>query len=281
MSTVEVPAYFTNLINAWYQGEVGRCAHLGHWEPSPDTPAVQLPAGPARTIEFQRAQQRMDTVLLTMAELTAGQSVLDVGCGFGGLLERINAEYAMMDLVGINIDARQLRICESLPPQQGNTLRWVHGDACVLPFADQCFDCVFCVEAMFHFSSRRQFLQEAARVLKPGGRLIGSDIQLVDPVDADNHLPRFAIQALLNDGYGPWPDPWTELGTVPQLCRAAGLTEIEVVDATARTLPSYQFILPPRWTEQHDPGDAAARSALMLHWLHQHGQLRYVYFRAS
>jgi len=47
---------------------------------------------------------------------------------------------------------------------------------CRLPFPDASFNHVLCVEAMFHFASRRTFFAEAARVLKPGGAMVASDI---------------------------------------------------------------------------------------------------------
>jgi len=49
----------------------------------------------------------------------------------------------------------------------GNCLRWELADACRLPFPDASFNHVLCVEAMFHFASRRTFFAEAARVLSP------------------------------------------------------------------------------------------------------------------
>ena len=196
-----LPVYFDRLIDAWENGRSGRCAHLGHWDfkPEPDQAS-------AESDDVRIAQQRLDDVMIEMAMVRQGQSVLDIGCGFGGLIECIDSQFTDMSLTGINIDPRQLDICQRLRSKSQNSIRWQEADACELPFADNSFDRVFCVEAMFHFASRRTFLAEVYRVLKPTGRLTGSDIRLTDSPPTSS-TPRFMIQAMLSDGYGPWPDP--------------------------------------------------------------------------
>jgi SAM-dependent methyltransferase len=218
--------------------------------------------------------------MIRLAQLNHGQSVLDAGCGLGGLIERINEHWSGMEVTGLNIDPEQLDICHRIRPQSGNSLRWQEGDACQLPFEDQMFDRVFCVEAMFHFPSRRKFLAEVLRVLKPGGRFVASDIVLLDVPHVES-FPRFAVAAILNDGYGPWPDPWCNHGSMSSLCDELGFGELTRIDATSNTLPTYDFIVPRRFDDDHDPGDSATRAALMLRWLHRSSALRYEYFAAS
>jgi SAM-dependent methyltransferase len=269
-----VPPYFDYLIDAFRRGESGRSVHLGHWErpPAPDEPPA---AG-----EFARAQARLDGILLRMADIDDGQAVLDVGCGFGGTVERINAAHRDMSLVGVNVDARQLHICRSIAPRTGNAMRWEQADACALPFADASFDRVLCIEAMFHFASRRRFFAQAARVLRPGGVLVASDIVLTRPADGVV-LPVFPLQPSLQEGFGPWPDLWGDDGDHRDLGRAAGLQCDDLRDATANTAPSHRFTVPPGADIRSDPGDAARRASLALSWLHGQGLLRYLYLRFS
>lgn len=278
--SARVPAYFERIVASYYGGNTNRCAHLGHWDAVSVDSSERSSTQTLSAEEFQAAQQRLDEQMILLGQIDHRQSLLDVGCGLGGLIERINAGWSGMNLTGLNVDPEQLEICHRIRPQHGNSLRWQEGDACALPFDDASFDRVFCIEAMFHFSSRRRFLSEVSRVLKPGGRLVASDIVLLE-LSTVKQLPRFAVGAMLNDGYGPWPDPWCDEGSTAALCEALGFAELALIDATRNTLPSYNFIVPQRFTDQHDPGDPATRAALMLRWLHRNAALRYEYFTAT
>ena len=257
-------AYFDQLLTAWHAGRSGRAAHLGYW-----------PGGAATMSDgddFREAQRRLDDLVVAESQLRNGMAILDVACGFGGLIERLNEQFDDVQLTGINIDARQLDVCQRLRPRGANRMAWIEGDACDLPIPDQSIDRVFCVEAMFHFASRRTFLAEVRRVLRPGGCCVMTDLRLV-PATTQSVMPRFAIAALLNEGYGPWPDPWCRNGDAASNCRQLGFSDVIVRDLTAETRPTWNLISPRSWNWDDDPGDAVSRSGLMLRWLHEHGQL--------
>jgi MPBQ/MSBQ methyltransferase len=269
-----VPPYFDFLIQKFDQGMVSRCVHLGHWDEPPVLAADACPAAQ----DIERAVERLHQVLLGMADLHHGQDVLDVGCGFGATLQHINQRFEHMRLVGVNIDPRQLGICRAIVPLHHNTLRWVGADACHLPFPDQSFDRISCIEAMFHFTSRRAFFGEVARLLRPGGTFVASDIVLTASA-RQVAVPRFCIEAPLRDGYGPWPDFWGEDADYPTLGSAAGLRCTRLLDATLNTRPSHRFTVPHDSDTRRDPGDPLLRAAMMLKWLHNENHLQYMYMR--
>jgi cyclopropane fatty-acyl-phospholipid synthase-like methyltransferase len=65
-----------------------------------------------------------------------GEAVLDAGCGFGGTVDSLNGRLSGMDLVGLNIDPRQLQRASSrVVPRLDNRIRWQTGDACAMPLS--------------------------------------------------------------------------------------------------------------------------------------------------
>jgi MPBQ/MSBQ methyltransferase len=262
---VRVPPYFDRLIDGFKTGRVGRHVHLGYWEVAP------LDATPCTAEEFEAAQAQLCDIVLELASLSDGQSVLDVGCGFGGTLAAIDARRRHMRLAGLNIDRRQLDICRSLAPHPSNTLSLVMADASAIPFRPASFDRVVCLEAMFHFPSRSGFLAQAVTALRPGGRLAVSDILLANPGD---RAPRdiALLEKTIRREYGPWPQLWTGLDELLESARRSGLMVEEIIEATRQTLPSY------RMTASGEEIEATARPSAgsLMRWLHREGYLSYL-----
>ena len=229
------------------------------------------PATPCTAHEFEAAQARLCDIVIELAELDDGQSVLDVGCGFGGTLAAINERRQDMRLAGLNIDRRQLDICRTLTAQRTNSLSFVLADACAIPFQPASFDRLLGLEAMFHFPSRRAFLAQAANTLRSGGRLALSDILLTNPGDRAP-VDIAVLEQTIRREYGPWPDLWAGFDEILESACRSGLVLERIMEATDQTLPTYRMTAPG--DQNALPPRPSAGS--LMRWLHREGYLSYV-----
>lgn len=219
------------------RGEFGQLwedqVHWGYWDSPKSADGTQA--------DYIAAMERMNGVLFEAGKVADGQTLLDVGCGFGGAIRELNATYSDMDLTGLNIDPRQLAAAQAQStPAGANKIGWVEADACQLPFEDNTFDRVLAIECIFHFECRERFLAEASRVLKPGGYLAVSDF--VPAMMFFGKTPFWmAIRTQIAKSYGT-------LGNVPlrsykTMGARAGLKLHVKRNIRKQTLPTYPFLL--------------------------------------
>jgi ubiquinone/menaquinone biosynthesis C-methylase UbiE len=113
--------------------------------------------------------------LIETAALRGGERVLDLACGTG-----VAARYAASvvgrtgQVVGVDVNEGMLSMARTVPPPPGTAMKWQQGDAAALPLPTAAFDVVLCQQGLQYFPQRAAALQEIARVLVPGGRLVFS-----------------------------------------------------------------------------------------------------------
>jgi SAM-dependent methyltransferase len=108
-------------------------------------------------------------IALDMLALSRDDRVLDVGCGPGNFTR----EFARVSSDGliVGLDASKTMLAQAVrQPVRGN-VAYLRGDACALPFRDDCFDAVCCFAALYLIEEPFRALDEIARVLAPGGRV--------------------------------------------------------------------------------------------------------------
>lgn len=113
------------------------------------------------------------------------QRLLDVGCGTGWLLNRL-ARVQPADYHGLDVSENMLAVAQSkgIPGAV-----FVRGVADQLPYADNYFDVVTCIQSFHHYPDPDKAMEEVLRVLKPGGLYLLSDTGVGGLAGwLDNHL---------------------------------------------------------------------------------------------
>ena len=133
--------------------------------------------------------------------LTPAPLVLDVATGTGRL-PRVLLRQPAFDgrVVGLDLSRRMLREAVRRTAQFADRLTYVWQDARRLPFDDDTFDAVTCLEALEFTPDPRAVLAELVRVLRPGGVLlvtnrVGRDARFLP----GRSFPRDAFEGLLRE----------------------------------------------------------------------------------
>lgn len=117
------------------------------------------------TIQESTGQAGYDYALQQL-QLTAGTTLLDIGCGSGIFCS--GAANAGAVVTGIDATPELIKEAQQRAPQ----VQFLTGDMEQLPFEDAAFDVVTGFNAFQYAASVPHAFAEAHRVLKPGGRLV-------------------------------------------------------------------------------------------------------------
>ncbi len=114
--------------------------------------------------------------LIADADLT-GLSILDIGCGAGGIDLALVRNHGAGYVTGLDVEdtvlarAREL-IARALLTGRIGLVKVAPGP---LPFPPGTFDVVFSKDSLVHISDKQALMAEVFRVLRAGGRFIASD----------------------------------------------------------------------------------------------------------
>ncbi|MBF6605673.1 MAG: methyltransferase domain-containing protein [Chloroflexi bacterium] len=168
-------------------------------DPGPVSPRVELRREPASVIaccstvygnplaelligeSFHPGGLESTRQLLAASELKPGTRLLDAGCGPGASSRLAAGEFGLQ-VDAVDASAEVIAHAESREPI--GRVRWRRADLLNLPYESATFDGIL-AECVLSTLPRTDALIEMRRVLRPGGRLILSDVEVGDdPIPA-------------------------------------------------------------------------------------------------
>lgn len=158
--------------------------------------------------------------------LGPGKTLLDIASGAGGPALRIAATTGC-SVVGIDVHDQAIATARALAAERGlsQTARFECANAeQPLPFPNDRFDAITCIDAINHLPDRPRVIGECARLLKPGGRVL-----FTDPVVVTGPLTSAEVRSRSSIGFFLFvPVDYDE-----QIIEQCGLRLVSKVDTTA------------------------------------------------
>ncbi len=171
--------------------------------------------------------QRLKRATYELLSATPGQVVLDVGCGVGDDVRTLAGIVGSTGrAVGLDLSRTLISQAHARSKDKGVQTHFAQGDSCCLPFPDQSFDAVRSERMLQHLREPRRAVNEMARVVKSGGRVVDFDpdwdLIAIDSSDAalTRKIVRFRTDRIATGSVGR---------KVSNLFKDAGLVDVTVV----------------------------------------------------
>ncbi len=185
-----------------------------------------------RMNRFQAPEARRIIADLGLAPASRG---LDVGCGVGLYsLWLAEAVGRAGHVVAIEPEAERVEAARALVSGQleAGRLEFRQGDGTAIPLPDRSVDWLWCGDVLHHIVETERALREFLRVVRPGGRIIVKESQVLSALFLPGHpelerrIQLAEIRRTLDEGGGRSFQERRQT-TLPSL-RAAGLTNAAV-----------------------------------------------------
>src|SRR3989344_597198 len=166
MDNVYVAKYYDQTLpyyrRFWHRNGESNALHYGFWD--------------QETRNVGEALLNENKFLANFADIKVGEQVLDAGCGVGGSSIWL-ARQRLAKVIGITLSEKQIKEARKLAKRAGvdTEAQFQLKDFLKTGFEDNSFDVVWAIESVCHAENKIDFLREAYRILKSGGRLIIAD----------------------------------------------------------------------------------------------------------
>lgn len=124
-------------------------------------------------------QQQIIAAFVRRSDSGSGGTCLDVGTGIGNNVRTLLRRFRIVNAV--DVSARALDVLRRRYANFGDRVVARKMDASALAYSDGSFDLVVCTEVIEHCLDPKSVISECVRVLKPGGFLLASCPNYLNP----------------------------------------------------------------------------------------------------
>lgn len=170
-----------------------------------------------------------DEVKLVLKDIDLNnKSILDIGCGTGGVEVVLAGEFDIDRVTGIDVEPQLVERTQKLVDKKGLSakVKVELVDPGPLDFANNEFDIVFSKDSMIHIPDKNAIFSEILRVLKPGGVFAASDWLVGENADSSPEWAR--VRNLSHLDFKVFTAAETELAM-----RQAGFEQVSTLDRNA------------------------------------------------
>jgi ubiquinone/menaquinone biosynthesis C-methylase UbiE len=139
---------------------------------------------------FQSVQRMVMALRRSIGAPAAALDVVDVGCGAGTQTLMWSREGHRA--TGIDISAPLIEVARARAAEVGQTTQFMVGSATSLPLPDASVDVVLVSELLEHLIEWEPCVDEATRILRPGGVIYLSTTSRLCPVQQEFTLPGYS-----------------------------------------------------------------------------------------
>ncbi|MEO1204740.1 MAG: methyltransferase domain-containing protein [Pseudomonadota bacterium] len=196
----------------------GEDIHIGLY----DSPDDSIAIASRRTVEAMADR---------LPALSHGSQVLDLGAGYGGA-SRFIAKRFGCQVTALNLSDKENERNREMCREAGldHQVSVLDGSFENIPLPDESVDVVWSQDAILHSGRRQRVVEEASRVLKPGGHFLFTDPMesgKCERADLEPVLARIHLETLGSFAF------------YESACASSGLTKLAVLDMTNQLITHY------------------------------------------
>ena len=146
----------------WHKDDESYALHYGFWNKN--------------TKNLKEALLNENKFLADILNISSGIKILDASCGIGGSSIWLTKNFDV-SVMGITLSKKQLEKANLLAKKHDvqERVEFQLQNFLDTKFPNNYFDIVWAIESVCHAEDKKEFLNEAYRILKPGGKIIVAD----------------------------------------------------------------------------------------------------------